>query len=143
MNGSLLAGSASTSWSTMSLNFNASSTNSTLVFLILATNQDGWLLDNFSVQDSNGTEALTNGNFDTGNITNGWLSNRCTGVTCGAITNSGCYGGSTGCFEVSCNTVHAIQQTFPTIPSNTYTFSFKVKVLGSTSSSISLSYSIT
>ncbi|CAF3410271.1 unnamed protein product [Rotaria socialis] len=143
VNSTLIAWNASTSWMSIERNFTASSANSTLIVVISATNMTGWLLDDFSAEDSGGNELLNNGNFENGTVTNGWLSTRCTGANCGAITSSGCNGGSTECFQVTCNTSHALQQTFPTTPGNMYIFSFAVEVLGSTSSSISISYSIT
>ncbi|CAF4031359.1 unnamed protein product [Rotaria magnacalcarata] len=143
VNGNLTARNVSASWISIERNFTASSANSTLIVIISATNTSGWLLDDLSVEDSGGNEVLSNGNFENGTVTNGWLSTSCTGVNCGAITSSGCNGGSTECFQVTCNTNHALQQMFPTTPGNMYIFSLAADVLGSTSSSISISYSIT
>ncbi|CAF1490416.1 unnamed protein product [Rotaria magnacalcarata] len=112
--------------------------------VIKASTNYGWFLDDFSVEDSSGNEMLTNGNFENGTLTNGWISTHCEDLYCANITNSGCSGGSGLCYDVTCDTVQALQQTFPTTPTNAYTFSFQIKWVGSNGSTNNnwLSYSI-
>ncbi|CAF4137567.1 unnamed protein product [Rotaria magnacalcarata] len=140
----LYIGNTSSTWTSITRNFTALSANSTLVMVIKASTNYGWFLDDFSVEDSSGNEMLTNGNFENGTLTNGWISTHCEDLYCANITNSGCSGGSGLCYDVTCDTVQALQQTFPTTPTNAYTFSFQIKWVGSNGSTNNnwLSYSI-
>ncbi|CAF3665527.1 unnamed protein product [Rotaria socialis] len=112
--------------------------------VIKASSNYGWFLDDFSVEDSSGSEMLRNGNFENGTLTNGWISIHCEDLYCANITNLGCSGGSGLCYYVTCDTVQALQQTFSTTPTNAYTFSFQIKWIGSIGSANNnwLSYSI-
>lgn len=124
--GSLVAANTSNNWTTISISFNASSVNSTLTLNIEATNQYAWFLDDFSIVDTAGNETLLNGDFESGSLTD-WISYPCTSSTCASLVNSNCTVGSTFCYKLTCSSIEVLTQTFPTLPGDTYTFSFQLK----------------
>lgn len=145
--GSLAATNSSNNWTTVSYVFNATSVNSTFIMVIAATNQYGWVLDDFSVTDVYGNQSLINGNFETNSSTDGWTTYPCQTSGCASVTNSSCSGGSSSCFTVTCATSQVLEQIFSTIPGQMYTFSFNMRFVSQTGGNPAnnnlLTYSIT
>ena len=117
------------SWQQFNYSFIATSSTTTVVFdfAVQHNSKHGWALDNVSVKDSNFTELLTNGNFESGSLTPGWISYTC-GTACSSVSSSStCYGGLGSCYTVWCTDHQILQQAFNTIAGHTYSFSFELE----------------
>ncbi|CAF1134930.1 unnamed protein product [Adineta steineri] len=96
-----------------------------------------WLLDEVSVNHTNtNADVLTNGNFETGDLS-GWTQYCNTNVNCDgkSTNNSGhtvptgsgpCYSGSYCVFD-SCLNTDYLEQSFPTVPGDFYIISYYLR----------------
>ena len=120
---------ATTTWVQHTYSFNASASTSTVVFVVATNNKWTWILDDISVTDSTSSQLLINGDFESGSLSNGWVSYTCGGTVCVSLAPAvPCHGGSGSCYSVPCNHNQFLQQAFATVAGQTYNFSFWIEL---------------